>query len=120
MTSRALYLWALLPTIAFSADGLLSPCDSAVSLSSVVLQGGIGGLAAIVAVKMLLILYNDKERNASEFHGQLLAVIQSQITVNKDMIASNAELIKLMNEIKTVTYENRTLFLRQKNKDLVE
>lgn len=96
------------------------PGEAGVSLSSVMLQGGIGGLAAVVAVKMLLILYHDKERAATEFHGQLLAVIQSQITVNKDMIASNHELIKMMQELKTVTYENRTLFLRYKNKELVE
>lgn len=120
MTHRALYLWALLPTIAFSAEGLILPSEAGVSLSSVMLQGGIGGLAAVVAVKMLLILYHDKERAAAEFHGQLLDVIQTQITVNKDMISSNNELIKMMNELKTVTYENRTLFLRYKNKELVE
>lgn len=96
------------------------PSEAGVSLSSVMLQGGIGGLAAVVAVKMLLILYHDKERAATEFHGQLLAVIQSQIVVNKDMISSNNELIKMMQELKTITYENRTLFLRHKNKELVE
>ena len=120
MSPRALYLWALLPTLAFSAEGLILPSEAGVSLSSVMLQGGIGGLAAVVAVKMLLILYHDKERAAAEFHGQLLTVIQTQITVNKDMISSNNELIKMLQELKTVTYENRTLFLRHKNKELVE
>ena len=78
------------------------------------------GLAALVAVKMLLVLYNDKEKNSNEFHGRLSQVIEAQISVNKDMIASNNELIKTMNEIKTLTHENRTIFLRHISRELVE
>ena len=120
MNLRALYLWAMTPALAMAADGLLIPDEAGLSISSVILQGGIGGLAALVAVKMLLVLYNDKEKNSNEFHGRLLQVIEAQISVNKDMIASNNELIKTMNEIKTLTHENRTIFLRHMSRELVE
>ena len=120
MSARALYLWAMTPALAMAADGLILPDERGLNISSVILQGGIGGLAALVAVKMLLVLYNDKEKNSNEFHGRLLQVIESQISVNKDMIASNNELIKTMNEIKTITNENRTIFLRHMNRELVE
>lgn len=120
MNPRALYLWAMTPAMAVAAEGVILPDESGLNISSVILQGGIGGLAALVAVKMLLVLYNDKEKNANEFHGRLLQVIESQISVNKDMISSNNELIKTMNEIKMITHENRTMFLRQMNRELVE
>ena len=120
MNLRALYLWAMIPALAMAADGLLIPDEAGLSISSVILQGGIGGLAALVAVKMLLVLYNDKEKNSNEFHGRLLQVIEAQISVNKDIIASNNELIKTMNEIKTITHENRAMFLRHMNRELVE
>lgn len=120
MSLRALYLWAMTPALAMAAEGLLIPNEAGVSISSVILQGGIGGLAALVAVKMLLVLYNDKEKNSNEFHGKLMAVIEAQISVNKDMISSNNELIKTMHEIKALTHENRAIFLRHMNRDLVE
>lgn len=120
MKHRALYLWAMTPAMVMAAEGLVLPDEAGLTISSVILQGGIGGLAALVAVKMLLVLYNDKEKNANDFHGRLLQVIESQISVNKDMISSNNELIKTMNEIKAVTHENRTLFLRHMNRELVE
>ena len=120
MNPRALYLWAMTPAMALAAEGMLIPDESGLNISSVILQGGIGGLAALVAVKMLLVLYNDKEKNANEFHGRLLQVIESQISVNKDMIASNNKLIEVMQELKSVSYENRALFLRHMNRELVE
>lgn len=120
MSLRALYLWAMTPALALAAEGLILPDEARLNISSVILQGGIGGLAALVAVKMLLVLYTDKEKNANEFHGRLLQVIESQISVNKDMIASNDKLIELMQELKAVTYENRTMFLRHMNRELVE
>lgn len=120
MNARALYLWAMTPAMAVAAEGLVLPDEAGLNISSVILQGGIGGLAALVAVKMLLVLYHDKEKNANDFHGRLLQVIESQISVNKDMIASNNELIKTMNEIKVLTHENHTLFLRHMNRELVE
>ena len=120
MNPRALYLWAMTPALAMAAEGLLIPDEAVLSISSVILQGGIGGLAALVAVKMLLVLYNDKEKNSNEFHGRLLQVIEAQISVNKDMIASNNELIKTMHEIKALTQENRAMFLRHMNRELVE
>ena len=106
--------------MALAAEGMLIPNEEGLNISSVILQGGIGGLAALVAVKMLLVLYNDKEKNASEFHGRLLQVIEAQISVNKDMIASNTELIRTLNEIKNLTQENRAIFLRHMNRGLVE
>lgn len=120
MNLRALYLWAMTPALALAAEDFILPDETGLSISAVILQGGIGGLAALVAVKMLLVLYQDKEKNASEFHGRLLQVIEAQISVNKDMIASNNELIKTMNEVKNLTHENRTIFLRHINRELVE
>lgn len=120
MNPRALYLWAMTPAMAMAAEGFILPDESGLNISSVILQGGIGGLAALVAIKMLLVLYNDKERNSNEFHGRLLQVIEAQISVNKDMISSNNELIKTMSEIKALTQENRTIFLRHINRELVE
>ena len=120
MRINALYLWAMTPALAMAAEGLLIPDEAGLNISSVILQGGIGGLAALVAVKMLLVLYNDKEKNASEFHGRLLQVIEAQISVNKDMISSNNELIRTMNEIKNLTQENRAIFLRHMSRGLVE
>ncbi len=108
------------PAVAMAAEGLMLPGEAGLSISSIILQGGIGGLAALVAVKMLLVLYNDKEKNSNEFHGRLLQVIEAQISVNKDMISSNNELIKLMHEIRSLTHENRTIFLRHINRELVE
>ena len=120
MNPRSLYVWAMAPAMAMAAEGLILPDESGLNISAVILQGGIGGLAALVAVKMLLVLYNDKERNSNDFHGKLLEVIEAQISVNKDMIASNTELIRTMSEIKAITQENRSLFLRYMNRDLVE
>lgn len=120
MSIRTLYLWAMTPAMAMAAEGVLLPDEAGLNISSVILQGGIGGLAALVAVKMLLVLYNDKEKNSNEFHGRLLQVIEAQISVNKDMISSNNELIKTMSEIKALTQENRTIFLRHINRELVE
>ena len=120
MNPRSLYLWAMTPAMAMAAEGVLLPDEAGLNVSSVILQGGIGGLAALVAVKMLLVLYNDKEKNSNEFHGRLLQVIEAQISVNKDMISSNNELIKTMSEIKALTQENRTIFLRHINRELVE
>lgn len=120
MNPRALYLWAMTPAMAMAAEGVLLPDEAGLNVSSVILQGGIGGLAALVAVKMLLVLYNDKEKNSNEFHGRLLQVIEAQISVNKDIISSNNELIKTMSEIKALTQENRTIFLRHINRELVE
>ena len=120
MNARALYLWAMTPALALAAEGFITPDEAGPNISSVILQGGIGGLAALVAVKMLLVLYNDKERNSNEFHSKLLEVIEAQISVNKDMIASNTELIRTMSEIRAITQENRTLLLRHMNRELVE
>ena len=120
MSIRTLYLWAMTPALALAAEGFITPDEAGPNISSVILQGGIGGLAALVAVKMLLVLYNDKEKNSNEFHGRLLQVIEAQISVNKDMISSNNELIKTMSEIKALTQENRTIFLRHINRELVE
>jgi hypothetical protein len=118
--SRALYLWALLPTAALAAEGVIMADEKGIDLVSVIMQGGIGGLAALVAVKMLLVLYQDKERNTASYNSKLLEVIEAQINVNKDLIASNKDLIHVMNEVKAITADNRTLFLRHINRDLVE
>jgi hypothetical protein len=116
----ALYLWALLPTAALAVEGVILADEKGIDLASVIMQGGIGGLAALVAVKMLLVLYQDKERNTASYNSKLLEVIEAQISVNKDLIASNKELVHVMNEIKVITTDNRTLFLRHIGHSLME
>ena len=118
--ARALYLWALLPTAALAAEGVIMSDEKGFDVMAVIMQGGIGGLAALVAVKMLLVLYQDKERNTIAYNGKLLEVIEAQVSVNKDLIASNRELIHTLNEVKAITADNRTLFLRHIGRELVE
>lgn len=112
---RALYAWAVIPTVAISAE---SAVTGGFDFSSVLMQGGIGGLAAMVAVKMLLVLYNDKERDSNLYHTKLLAVIESQIAVNKDLIASNLALIKEMDHVRELVLENRAIFRKHVLKEV--
>lgn len=115
MTSRALYVWAMVPSVVMAAEGAVS---NGLDLQSALWQGGIGAVFAGVAVKMLLVLYQDKERNASTHHTELLEVIRAQIAVNKDLIATNLQLITKMQEIHTVVLENRTIFQRHVTKEI--
>lgn len=115
MVSRALYVWAMLPTVVMAAEGAV---NSGLDLQSALWQGGIGAVFAGVAVKMLLVLYQDKERNTNTHHTELLEVIRAQIAVNKDLIDSNRQLITKMQEIHAVVLENRTIFQRHVTKEI--
>lgn len=112
---RALYVWAMLPTAVIAAEGAVT---NGFDLQSALLQGGIGAVFAGVAVKMLLVLYQDKEKNTASHHNELLEVIRAQIAVNKDLIDSNLRLITKMQEIHTVVLENRTIFQRHVTKEI--
>lgn len=112
---RALYVWAMLPTVVMAAEGVVT---NGFDMQSALLQGGIGAVFAGVAVKMLLVLYQDKERNANTHHTELLGVIKAQIDVNKDLIESNRHLITKMQEIHAVVLENRTIFQRHVTKEI--
>jgi hypothetical protein len=115
MARRALYVWATLPTVVMAAEGA---ANGGFDLQQVLWQGGIGAVFAGVAVKMLLVLYQDKEKNTNTHHTELLEVIRAQIAVNKDLIASNLQLITKMQEIHTVVLENRTIFQRHVTKEI--
>lgn len=111
------YFLALLPSVTRAAEGVVLPDEASLGLTSIALQAGLGGVVAVVAVKMLLVLYADKEKNAINYHDKLLSIIAEQITVSKDMIASHGRLIDTMIEIKRITEENRVIFLRYVGKN---
>ncbi len=115
MARKALYVWAVLPTVVMAAEGAVS---NGFDLQQVLWQGGIGAVFAGVAVKMLLVLYQDKERNTNTHHTELLEVIKAQIAVNKDLIASNLQLIVKMQEIHNVVLENRTIFQKHVTREI--
>ena len=109
----AYYILALMPAVALATEKtLVLPEETGFSLTSIMVQAGLGGVVAVVAVKMLLVLYADKEKNAATYHEKLLEVIAEQITVSKDMISSHGKLIDTMFEIKKIVEENRAIFLR--------
>lgn len=105
-----MYLWALMPSTVLAAESLVLAEETS-SIIPTLMQGGIGGLVGLVAVKMLLVLYQDKEKNSNEFHTKLLEVIESQIKVNQELISSNKDVVQTMTEIRDKVLENRTLFL---------
>jgi hypothetical protein len=115
MARRAIYVWAMVPTAVMAAEGVAA---NGFDLQSVLWQGGIGAVFAGVAVKMLLVLYQDKEKNTNSHHAELLEVIRAQIAVNKDLIASNLQLITKMHEIHSVVLENRAIFQRHVTKEI--
>jgi len=71
---RAAYAFALLPSIAFAVEQAVS--DPWMAL---LMQLGVGGLVAMLAVKVALMLYQDKEKASAEYHKQVLELTKQQI-----------------------------------------
>lgn len=117
LSPKIFYFLALVPAIALAAtEGLVISDEMNIGIPSMLMQAGLGGVVAVVAVKMLLVLYADKEKNAINYHEKLLSVIAEQIAVSKDMIASHGKLIESMSEVKSLTKENHDIFIRHLNK----
>ncbi len=108
-----LYIWGLIPSTLLAAESVVLADEATSNLASTLLQGGIGGIVGLIAVKMLLVLYQDKEKNSNEFHSKLLEVIENQTKIHQELIYSNKEMIKLMIEVQEKVQENRALFIDQ-------
>ncbi len=79
----AIYLWSLAPVTALAVEALAAPNEHD-SLIAIVLQWGLGAIVGLVAVRMMLVLYKDKEQGVREYHGQLLDLTREQISAIKD------------------------------------
>lgn len=78
-----LYGWALVPSLALAAESALH-LESADSFVSLLVQWGLGALVGVVAVRMMLVLYKDKEESTHDYHAQLLELTREQITAIRD------------------------------------
>lgn len=78
-----LYGWAVVPSLALAAESTLhlEPSDGFLSL---LVQWGLGALVGVVAVKMMLVLYKDKEESTRDYHAQLLELTREQIIAIRD------------------------------------
>jgi hypothetical protein len=71
---RSAYAFAMLPAVAFAAEqGISDPW------MALLMQLGVGGLVAMLAVKVALMLYQDKEKASAEYHKQVLELTKQQI-----------------------------------------
>jgi hypothetical protein len=71
---RSVYILALVPSAAMAMEQTIA--DPWMSL---LMQLGVGGLVAMLAVKVALMLYQDKERASAEYHKEVLALTKQQI-----------------------------------------
>jgi len=81
------------------------------SIIPALMQGGIGGLVGLIAVKMLLVLYNDKEKNTNDYQQKLIQLIENQIKISSELITSNNNVVRIMESIQKEILENRELFM---------
>ncbi len=111
-----LYLLALIPTTLLAAEAVVV-AEQVDSIVPALMQGGIGGIVGLIAVKMLLVLYNDKEKNTSEYHQKLIQLIENQIKVSSELITSNNHVVRIMESIQKEILENRELFMNHIRRD---
>ena len=91
----AAYVVAVLPAIALAAEQAVNSTDPWAAL---IMQLGVGGLVAVMAVKVALMLYKDKERASAEYHQQVLALTKQQI---EEIARSRTAIEKLEEAIET-------------------
>jgi hypothetical protein len=111
-----LYLLALIPTTLLAAEAVVV-AEQVDSIIPALMQGGIGGIVGLIAVKMLLVLYNDKEKNTSEYHQKLIQLIENQIKISSELITSNNHVVRIMESIQKEILENRELFTNHIRRD---
>jgi hypothetical protein len=111
-----LYLLALIPTTLLAAEAVVV-AEQVDSIVPALMQGGIGGIVGLIAVKMLLVLYNDKEKNTSEYHQKLIQLIENQIKISSELITSNNHVVRIMESIQKEILENRELFTNHIRRD---
>lgn len=109
----AIYLWSLAPVTALAVEALAAPNEHD-SLIAIVLQWGLGAIVGLVAVRMMLVLYKDKEQGVREYHGQLLDLTREQINAIKDTKTAlekvdsalelhNKEFVRFLDELRRIT-----------------
>lgn len=79
-----LYALATIPSTVIAAEAISTINEVPDSLISIFVQWGLGAVVGVVAVKMLLVLYKDKEQNIHEYHHRLLELTTEQINAIKD------------------------------------
>ena len=80
---RWIYLGSVMPATVLAAEALTHLVESD-GLLTILIQWGLGAIVGLVAVWMLLTLYQDKEKGVREYHGQLLELTRDQIAAFKD------------------------------------
>lgn len=78
-----LYLWSTVPSTVLAAEAALH-LQEADGMAAILLQWGLGAIVGLVAVRMMLVLYKDKEAGVREYHNQLLELTREQITAIRD------------------------------------
>lgn len=84
MKVSQLYMLAMIPSTVIAAEAISTINEVPDSLISIFVQWGLGAVVGVVAVKMLLVLYKDKEQNIHEYHHRLLELTTEQINAIKD------------------------------------
>jgi hypothetical protein len=80
-----------LPLMLATVSGAVVATDAVLPIpggdgwTNLLFQLGVGGLVAVVAVRMLLALYKDKEGVTREYHAQLLDLTKQQIIAIHEM-----------------------------------
>lgn len=83
----ALYTWSAVPSTVVAAEAAAHVTEFD-SLLTVLVQWGLGAVVGLVAVKMMLVLYKDKEESTRDYHAQLLELTREQITAIRDTKAA--------------------------------
>lgn len=79
----ALYAWSAVPSTVVAAEAAAHVTEFD-SLLTVLVQWGLGAVVGLVAVKMMLVLYRDKEDGTKAYHNQLLELTRDQIGAIRD------------------------------------
>ena len=79
----ALYAWSAVPSTVVAAEAAAHVTEFD-SLLTVLVQWGLGAVVGLVAVKMMLVLYRDKEAGTKAYHNQLMELTRDQIGAIRD------------------------------------
>lgn len=107
------YVWSTVPSTVLAAEAAAHVTEVD-SLITILVQWGLGAIVGLVAVRMMLILYRDKEDGVKEYHNQLLDLTRDQITAIRDTKAAldkvegalddhNKEFHRFLEELRRIT-----------------
>ena len=77
------YLWSTVPSTVLAAEAAAHVTEVD-GLITILVQWGLGAIVGLVAVRMMLILYRDKEDGVKAYHNQLLELTRDQIMAIRD------------------------------------